>query len=240
MTNMAAASATESTSIWEDFADIFTNPVAVFNRRRDGKFGLVLLVLAVIVTVLSVGLHNGLAPIIDAETSRATAAMLAKNPQLTSDQLSMGQNVMAKFAMYGAGVFVVIVVLISGVVVWVASRIVGAKESFAVAMMIATYSQFPHLVETISNALQGMFLSPSSITSRYSVSLSPARFLSADTNPFVLSVVGAIDVFTLWSVALVGVGLYVTARIGKDRAAIAAALVWLAGLVPAIFAALRS
>jgi hypothetical protein len=48
------------------------------------------------------------------------------------------------------------------------------------------------------------------------------------------------DVFTLWSVALIGVGLYVTARIGKDRAAMAAALVWVAGLVPATFAALRS
>ena len=240
MTNAAAASPPDSTSIWEDFADIFVEPVAVFNRRRDGKFGLVLLILAIIVTVLSVGLHNGLAPIIDAETSRATAAMLAKNPQLSSDQLSMGQNVMAKFAMYGAGVFLCIGVLISGVIVWVASRIVGAKESFAVAMMIATYSQFPRLIETIANALQGLLLSPASITSRYSVSLSPARFLSPDTNPFVLSVVGAIDVFTLWSVALIAVGVYVTARIGKDRAAIVAALVWVVGLVPAIFAALRS
>jgi hypothetical protein len=240
MTNATVASSPDSTSIWEDFADIFIDPVAVFNRRRDGKFGLVLLILAIIVTILSVGLHNGLAPIIDAETSRATAAMIAKNPQLTADQLATGQNVMAKFAMYGAGIFLCIGVLISGVIIWVASRIVGAKESFAVAMVIATYSQFPRLIETISTALQGLLLSPASITSRYSVSLSPARFLSPDTNPYILSVVGAIDVFTLWSVALVAVGIYVTARIGKDRAAIAAALVWLAGLVPPTIAALRS
>jgi hypothetical protein len=166
--------------------------------------------------------------------------MLAKNPQLSSDQLSMGQNVMGKFAMYGSGVFLCIGVLISGVVVWVVSRIVGAKESFAVAMMIATYSQFPHLIDIISNAVQGLFLSPSSITSHYSVSLSPARFLDPDTSPFLLAVLGAIDVFTLWSVVLVGLGLYVTARIGKDRAAIAAALVWLVGLVPAMITALRS
>lgn len=149
MTNAAAASPPDSTSIWEDFADIFIEPVAVFNRRRDGKFGLALLVLAIIATALSVGLHNGLAPIIDAETSRATAAMLAKNPQLSSDQLSMGQNVMEKFAMYGAGLFLFVGVLVA-------------------------------------------------------------------------------------------VGLYVTARIGKDRAAIAAAMVWLVGLVPGIITALRS
>ena len=47
MTNAAAASPPDSTSIWEDFADIFVEPVAVFNRRRDGKFGLVLLILLV-------------------------------------------------------------------------------------------------------------------------------------------------------------------------------------------------
>jgi Yip1 domain len=240
MTKTAADSPLDSASIWEDFADIVIEPVAVFNRRRDGKFGLVLLILAIIATVLSVGLHNALAPIIDAETSRATAAMLARSPQLSSAQLSTGQNFMEKFAMYGAGVFLCIGVLISGVIVWIASRIVGAKESLAVAMMIATYSQFPRLIETVSSALQGLLLSPNSITSHYSVSLSPARFLDPDTNPFILSVVGALDVFTLWSVALIGVGLYVTARIGRDRAAMAAALVWVAGLVPATFAALRS
>lgn len=240
MTNATATSSPDSTSIWEDFADIFIDPVAVFSRRRDGKFGLVLLVLAIIATVLSVGLHNGLAPIIDAETSRATAAMLAKNPQLSSDQLATGQNVMAKFAMYGAGVFLCIGVLVSGVIVWVVSRIVGAKESFAVAMMIATYSQFPRLIEIISNALQGLLLSPSSINSHYSVSLGPARFLSPDTNPFILGVVGEINVFTLWTVGLIGVGIYVTARIGKDSAAVAAALVWLVGLLPGVFSALRS
>ena len=240
MTNATTAAPPESSSIWEDFADIFIDPVAVFNRRRDGKFGLVLLILAILVTVLSIGLHNGLAPIIDAETSRAAAAMLAKNPQLSSDQLATSQNVMGKVGMYGAGFFIFIVVLLSGVVIWIASRIVGAKESFAVAMMISTYSQFPRLIETISSALQGLLLSPSSITSHYSVSLSPARFLDPDTNPFVLAIAGSIDVFALWSIALVGVGLYVTARIPKDRAAIAAAMVWLVGLVPAAITALRS
>jgi hypothetical protein len=240
MTNPAATSPPDSASIWEDFADIVIEPVAVFNRRRDGKFGLVLLILAIIATVLSVGLHNALAPIIDAETSRATAAVLAKNPQLSADQLSTGQNIMEKFAMYGAGVFFCIGVLISGVIVWIASRIVGAKESLAVAMMIATYSQFPRLIQIISNGVQGLLLSPTSITSQYSVSLSPARFLDPGTNPFILSLLGALDVFTLWSVALIGVGIYIAARIGKDRAAMAAALVWVAGLVPAVFAALRS
>jgi hypothetical protein len=240
MTNPAATSPPDSASIWEDFADIVIEPVAVFSRRRDGKFGLVLLILAIIATVLSVGLHNALAPIIDAETSRATAALLARNPQLSADQLSTGQNFMEKFAMYGAGVFFCIGVLISGVIVWIASRIVGAKESLAVAMMIATYSQFPRLIQIISNGVQGLLLSPNSITSQYSVSLSPARFLDPGTNPFILSLLGALDVFTLWSLALIGVGIYVTARIGKDRAAMAAALVWVAGLVPAVFAALRS
>jgi hypothetical protein len=106
--------------------------------------------------------------------------------------------------------------------------------------MIATYSQFPRLIQIISNGVQGLLLSPNSITSQYSVSLSPARFLDPGTNPLILSLLGALDVFTLWSVALIGVGIYITARIGKDRAALAAALVWVAGLVPAVFAALRS
>ena len=47
--------------IWEDFVDIFVQPAQVFERRRDGKFGLALLALVVITGVLFFALRNGIA-----------------------------------------------------------------------------------------------------------------------------------------------------------------------------------
>jgi hypothetical protein len=105
-------------------------------------------------------------------------------------------------------------------------------------MMIATYSQFPRVVEMVLNALQGLMLAPESITSRYSVQIGPARFLDASANPFLLTLLGGLDLFTIWVVALLAIGLAVVARVPRGRAAIAAVAVWLVLLLPSLFQAL--
>ena len=104
--------------------------------------------------------------------------------------------------------------------------------------MIMTYSQLPRLVELILNALQGLFLDPASITSRYSVQIGPARFLDNDANPFLAALLGGLDLFTIWVCVLVAIGLAVVARVPLKRGVIASAIVWVLGLLPALFAAL--
>src|SRR5512141_2148401 len=105
MTDADMVPAPSKASLWEDFIDIFYQPSAVFDRRRDGKFGMALLVLVIACTVLYLALRNGLAPIQDAEFAKATAALSAKNPNLTADQISSMSGTMEKFAVVGYVVF---------------------------------------------------------------------------------------------------------------------------------------
>jgi len=241
MTDPAPTSAPvpEKAGIWEDFIDIFYQPSAVFDRRRAGQFGLALLLLVVATTVLFFALRNGLAPMIDAELSKAVAGIAEKNPQMTAEQLASSKSMMEKFSVFGVVVFIPIGVLITAVVLWAVGRLVDAKIAFAAAMMIATYAQFPRLAETILNALQGLLLPPEAITSRYSVTLGPARFLDPDTvGPFLMTLIGGLDVFTIWVTVLLAIGLSVVGRIPVARAAIAAAAVWLVTLLPQLFGAL--
>jgi hypothetical protein len=224
--------------IWEDFVDIFVQPAQVFERRREGKFGLALLALVVITGVLFFALRNGIAPIMDAEMAKQAAAMAAKNPNITADQIAAQQGMMEKFAVIGYVLFMPIGIVIAAILLWVAGKVVGASVAFAAAMMIATYSQFPRIVEMILNAVQGLMLSPESITGRYSVQIGLARFLDPSTNPFVLTLLGALDVFTIWVTVLLAIGLSVVARVPRSRAAIAAGLVWLVGLLPALYQAI--
>ena len=65
--------------LWEDFVDIFYAPSSVFARRADGKFGMALLLLVVVGTVLVFVTKNATQPIMDAEFARQSAAMLRKN-----------------------------------------------------------------------------------------------------------------------------------------------------------------
>ena len=232
------SSAPSKAGIWEDFVDIFVQPAQVFERRREGKFGLALLALVVITGVLFFALRNGIAPIMDAEMAKQAAAMAAKNPNITPDQIAAQQGMMEKFAVIGYVLFMPIGILIAAVLLWLAGKLVGASVAFAAAMMIATYSQFPRIVEMILNSVQGLMLAPESITVRYSVQIGPARFLDASANPFLLTLLGGFDLFTIWVTVLLAIGLSVVARVPRKQAAIAAALVWLVGLLPSLYQAL--
>ena len=243
MTDSTAAPAPvpEKSGLWEDFIDIFYRPSDVFDRRREGQFGLALLILVVATTVLYFVLRNGLAPIIEAEIAKQTAAIAEKNPQLSADQLAASAGMMEKFALFGVIIFVPIGVLLTAVVLWILGRLVDAKIAFAAAMMIGTYAQFPRLAETILNALQGLLLPPEAITSRYSVQLGPARFLDPDSvGPFLMTLIGGLDVFTIWVTVLLAIGLSVVGRIPIGRAAIAAAGVWLVTLLPQLYSAISA
>jgi hypothetical protein len=77
----------------DDFIDIYVAPEAVFDRRSDGKFGLPLFVLFVAMTALFFASRSAMAPIFDAEFTRAMSA----NPNLTPEQVEAGRKVAGTF-----------------------------------------------------------------------------------------------------------------------------------------------
>jgi hypothetical protein len=127
------------------------------------------------------------------------------------------------------------------VVIWLVGKFFDAKESINAAIVVAVFSYVPRVVEGIVNRAQGLFVDPSSLTSRYSLSLGVGRFLDPDTtSPILLALVGRIDLFTIWVTVLIAIGLAVTGKISRAKAAIAAAVIWLLGALPAFATALRS
>ena len=241
MTDATASPSPSSAGLWEDFIDILYQPSAVFDRRREGKFGMALLAIVILTTVLFFALRNGLAPVMDAEMAKQAAAMAAKNPQITPEQIAASQGMMEKFAVVGYVIFVPVGIVIIAALLWLAGKVVDAKVAFAAAMMIATYSWFPRIIEMIINAVQGLLLSPESINSRYSVQLGPARFLdSASTSPVLLTFLGGIDLFTIWTTALMAIGLSVVARVPRSRGVIAAVAIWFVMMLLPLYQALSS
>ena len=238
MTDAAAPPAPSKASVFEDFVDIFVQPSVVFDRRRDGQFGMALLVLAVVTGILAFVLHNGLAPIMDAVIAKQQAAMLAKNPSLTAEQLSGMTGFMEMTSKYGAIVIVPIAAVIGAALIWLIGKFLDAKMAFAAAMMISVYSGVPRVVQTVVSALQGLLLPPESITSANSVGIGPARFLPDSADPILTTLLAGLDAFTIWSVVLSAIGIAVVARVPMKKAAIVAGLVWLVSLLPALYGAI--
>lgn len=226
--------------LWEDFVDIFYAPSSVFARRADGKFGMPFLFLVVVGTVLFFLTKNATQPIMDAEFARQSAKMTAQNPNMTAEQLSQGRGFYEMFAPLFFTVGITVSIFGIGLVLWLVGKLFDAKESVAAAIMIATYSEVPRVVQLLTNAAQGLVMSPEKLNSMNSVGFNLARFMDPDkASAVMIALASRVDLFTIWVTVLLAIGLHVVGKIPKQQAYIAAGITWLVGALPALLGALR-
>jgi hypothetical protein len=227
--------------LWEDFVDIFYAPSSVFARRSDGKWGLPLLFLVLAGLILFFLTRNAMQPIMDAEFTRNSAAMMRKNPNLTAEQIATGRGFFETAAPLFFAIGLAVSVIGTGIVLWLVGKLFDAKESVGAALMIATYSEVPRIVQLLVNAAQALFMSPDSLNSVNSVGFNVARFMDPDhASALAIAVASRVDLFTIWITVLLAIGLHVVGKIPKQQAAIAAAITWVVGALPAVLGALRN
>jgi hypothetical protein len=227
---------------WEDFLEIFTSPSAVFERRKDDPYVfLPLAVVTVVVGIIMFGTADLMQPIWDAEFSRNMAKAQAQNPGMTAEQLEMGRGMARTFAKFGGFIIMPIAILLTGLITWLAGKIISAKAGLAHGMMIAAFAYVPKIVGTIIGAVQGAMMDPSALTSQFAVHVGPARFFDATTTSLaLLTAMGRLEVFTLWSTVIIAIGFKVCGKLDWTKAALGGFLVWaIAGAWP-IIGALRA
>lgn len=219
------------TPIWEDFVDIFYAPSEVFDRRRAGRFGLALLILATVMGLLFYASQFFLAEVMEAEFARAM-----EGQPVSPEEMAQMRQMSGIIGTVGFIVTLPIGVLVVAVVLWLVGKLFGSVATFAAAAMVATYAQAPKVLQQLAAIVQGFLIDP--ITSIYQVTLSPARFVDPDTTSATLAALLArADVFVIWSVVLLGIGLHVVGRVPKAQAYLAAAIVWLLGCIPILLGA---
>ena len=230
----------ERASLWEDFLEIFINPAAVFERRKASGFWLPLLVVTVAIAGLFLAFRGAMQPIMDAEYNRAIARVMEQNPQLTPEQLATGKAFQERFASIMIVLGVPVAILLVGLVLWMAGKLVGAVQTVGAACMVAAYSFSPRIVERLVEAAQALFLPEEQLTGRGAVSLGPARFFDPNSaSPVLSALLLRADVFTLWVTVLLAIGLRVTGKVPMSKALLAAAIVWLVGGLPSLIGAMR-
>ena len=220
--------------------DIFYAPASVFARRATSGFGIPMLVVTVLIGTLFLVNTGVMQPIMDAEFSRATAAAMRKNPKVTAEQMAQFRGIGEKFAAVFAFVGPPVAIFVVGLISWIAGKFVDAKQTFGAALMVAAYAFIPRVIGGIAAGVQGLLMDPASLDSQYRISLGPARFLDPDSaSPVLLAVAGRLDVFTIWVTVLLVIGLSVTGRISRRKAAIAGVIVWMIGALPTLLTALQ-
>lgn len=208
------------TSAWEDCLDIFYSPREVFERRKDGKFLVPLLVLCVMIGVLSFLGRQAFEAITDVAFREQMAAQ-----NMTEAQVQQAREFGEKFrtiAYFITPITWAIFGLISGTVFWVLARLLGATLTVSQGITIWTLSSYPNLVNTVLVVIQSFLIDPATVTHKHAYAASAARFLPAGTNALLVKLAAIADPFVIWSAVLIGLGAYIIGKMEKERAAVLA------------------
>lgn len=222
-------------SVWEDFLDIFYAPSQVFARRQDGKFGVALLILVIVSAVLMYASMQVLEPLYMAEVERG----MAQNPNLTAEQMEAARGFGGVMFMITAIVGFPIIIMLTGVVLWLVGKLFDSTQTLGQGLTVATYANFPRLLGTLLMTIQGFLMTFSSADRLYDASFSLARLAPEGTSELMLAILFRFEVFTIWATILLGIGLHITGKVPKGKAMIAAFIVWAIGSVPTILGAMR-
>ena len=230
-----------SAALWEDFMDIFYAPSSVFARRATSGFFWPMLIVSVLVGVIFLADRGVIAPAFDAEYARGAAIAMKKNPQLTAAQMEVGRNFTEKFLPVIVFIGTPVTIFFVGLMLWLVGKVFDARQSFAASLMVVSYSYIPKILATIVMGILALVSSPEALNGMSRLTLGVGHFLDPDTTaPALVAFAARIDVFTIWVTVLLAIGLSVTGKIPRSKAAVAGIIIWVLGGLYQLLNALRA
>ena len=224
----------EPASRWEDFIDIIFSPGEVFDRRANEGWGRPFLILSIVLLVL----FYALLPV----TGGIWEAAFRENapPNATPADIQK----MGKFATYFGGIGMIIgllfMTLITGVVIKLVSSLLEPAASWRQSFLIATYSLFIGVLQTLLIAVSAFIGGRDGALSMNDASFGVQRFMPTDLDPVMKALIGRFDLFALWSAALVAIGLIHIVRMPAIKAIITAIAAWALVVLPQLIGAAMS
>ena len=219
---IVAPPAEKPAPLWEDFIDILYAPSSVFKRRENQSPWPAILIISALILIISFATYNAMSSAFETELRR----QFAKNPQMTQDIAEKSIKVASWFTRLG-GVLYPIIIAVAAFLAWLIGKIVGSKQTYQVAMVMIAYASIVDVVKAIVTGAQALLMDSTSLTSIYNLSVGPARFVDPTTvSPVTLVIYNRLDLFTIWYVVLLGIGMHVTGKVSKLNATIFAVIYW--------------
>lgn len=141
-------------------------------------------------------------------------------PDQQARQLQIGSKIIAVFG-YGSPLFILLFTLISTAVLWATFRFgAGAETTFGQAYAISMYAGLPGIVGAILGTIS-LFagVNPEGFDINNPVGTNLAYYLDPDTTgKFVRGMASSVDLITIWSIVLIGIGFACTSKVKRSTA----------------------
>lgn len=228
MTNPEGAlSAPKQGGLFENLVEVLYAPSAVFDRTRAAKAGKYALVTALIVMVVVLATKNLVMPWFEAQGDLALKLAAAKGKPIPEAAASAMRASTAWGVVAGAPLVALIGPYINALFLLLGAKLMKAPLSYAQAATVAVLAGVPRLFSWILMPVQALVLDGASARSLMDLSLSPARFVDPEKVPQpVLALLGNLDVFHLWQLALTAIGVAVVARVSKGTGVLIALIMF--------------
>lgn len=142
-------------------------------------------------------------------------------------QIQLSSKIIAFFA-YGSPVLILFYVLVETLALWLTFKFVaGGETSFKTAYAISLYAGLPGIIGAILGTIS-LFagVSPEGFDINNPVGTNLAYYLDPETTgKFVRGMASSLDVLSIWTIVLVGIGYACTSKVKRSNAIIIVA-VW--------------
>jgi len=141
-------------------------------------------------------------------------------PEQQTRQIQLSSKI-ARFFAYGSPVLILFFSLISTVILWATFKVAaGAETSFGQAYAIGMYAALPGIIGAILGTV-ALFagVDPEGFDVNNPVGTNVAYYLDqASTGKFLRGMASALDVITIWSIVLIGIGYASTSKVKRSTA----------------------
>jgi len=206
--------------LFEDLVEILFAPSKVFDRTRAAKAFKYALLTALVVAVITFATKNLLQPWLDAQGDLALAQAAAKGKPIPEAAASAMRSSTAWSMVIGLPMVMLIGPYLNAVLLFLGAKLMKVKVSYSQLAVIATLGGVPRILGVILMPVQALLLDGANAKSLADLSLGPARFVDATTmSPALVSLASQFDVFRLWQLALIAIGVAVVGRVSMSTAA---------------------
>ncbi len=229
---------TGTPSLFEDLLDILYKPAEVFERRRETiAFGGAVLLLSVLTGAVLLATRSAFEPALEAMAKQQIAEVMRQNPSLTEAQIAPMRGMMRNGTLVSMIAYPAIAPFVIGLLLWVAGKFFESRAGIGAAIMVAAYGYVPRFLGFIVASVMAVLLPEDQVTSLFSISLSPAKFMDPGTSVGLLGAAARFDIFLLWQTVVCGIGMSVMGQVSRTRGLAIAFIVWALGfimLIPAL------
>ena len=158
----------------------------------------------------------------NAITQSARAEQFEKlPPEQQAKQIQLSSTV-ARFISYSLPVLnLIIFVIIAAVLMATFNFGAGASVPFKTSLAIVIYGSLPGIIGAVLGIISMLSgIDPAGFNARNPVATNPGYFMDPMGNKFLYGMASALDVFTIWSIVLIGIGFAVNSKVKRSTAII--------------------